>query len=129
MSRLSHTKRLAILFFLLFCCVNSLLSHSGLQGTGYHATETKRRAWNVNVTLFYTHHFLIIYFYLQINFSKTIRSEAVNTTIINFRNVNRTQTQEKKKERKKKRKEKDNVFETYLCCMSWSSLSTDWPYI
>ena len=122
-------KHFAILFFLLSCCVHSLLSHSGLQGTGYHATETKRRAWKVNVTLFYTHHFLIIYFYLQINFSKTIRSEAVNTTIINFRNVNRTQTQEKKKERKKKRKEKDNVFETYLCCMSWSSLSTDWPYI
>ena len=98
-------KRFAILFFLLSCCVNSLLSHSGRQGTGYHATETKRRAWNVNVTLFYTHHFLIIYFYWQINFSKTILSEAVNTTIINFRNVNRTQTQEKKKEKKKRKRQ------------------------
>ena len=118
-------KHFAILFFLLSCCINSLLSHSGLQGTGYHAKETKRRAWNVNVTLFYTHHFLIIYFHWQINVSKTILSEAVNTTIISGMSTGH----KRKKKRKKKRKEKDNVFEACLCCMSGSLLSTDWTYI
>lgn len=97
-------KHFAILFFLLSCCVNSLLSHSGLQGTGYHATETKRRAWNVNVTLFYTHHFLIVYFYLQINFSKTILSEAVNTTNECQPQECQQDTNARKKERKKEKK-------------------------
>ena len=66
------------------------------------------------MTLFYTHHFLIIYFYLQINFSKTILSEAVNTTNECQPQECQQDTNARKKERKK---EKKKIMYLKLICV------------